>query len=55
MHTELIAQTIVDSVAFAKYAHIDSPISPEDAVRFLDRTTPTLSTPFGVRLNRPDS
>jgi hypothetical protein len=32
MDTQNLAQQIVDSVAFAKYAHIDSAISPEDAI-----------------------
>jgi len=46
MNTELIAQSIVDSVAFAKHAHIDSPISPDDAVRFHDRSTPYIVHPI---------
>ncbi len=46
MDTQNIAQQIVDSVAFTKYAHIDSAISSEDAVRFHDRTTPYIVHPI---------
>jgi (p)ppGpp synthase/HD superfamily hydrolase len=46
MNTELIAQSIVDSVAFAKHAHVDSPISPDDAVRFHDLSTPYIVHPI---------
>ena len=46
MNTQNIAQQIVDSVAFAKSAHIDSAISPEDAVRFHDHSTPYIVHPI---------
>lgn len=46
MDTTLVAQQIVDSVSFAKQAHIDSPISPLDAVRFHDHSTPYIVHPI---------
>lgn len=46
MNTELVAKSIVDGVAFTKYAHIDSALSPEDAVRFHDRSTPYIVHPI---------
>lgn len=41
-----MAQMIVNSVSFAKYAHIDLPNSPNDAIRFHDRVTPYIVHPI---------
>lgn len=46
MDTNRMAQMIVDSVSFAKRAHIDLPNSPDDAIRFHDRTTPYIVHPI---------
>lgn len=46
MQTQSIAQQIVDSVTFAKFAHIESAISPDDAVRFHDHSTPYIVHPI---------
>lgn len=46
MDTNLVAQMIVDSAIFAKHAHIDLPITPNDAIRFHDRTTPYIVHPI---------
>lgn len=46
MDTNRMAQMIVDSVSFAKRAHIDLPNSPNDAIRFHDRTTPYIVHPI---------
>lgn len=46
MDTNLVAQMIVDGVSFAKHAHIDLPITPNDAIRFHDRTTPYIVHPI---------
>ena len=46
MDTTRVAQMIVDSVSFAKRAHIDLPTSPNDAVRFHDRSTPYIVHPI---------
>lgn len=46
MDTNLVAQMIVNSVSFAKHAHIDLPFTPNDAIRFHDRTTPYIVHPI---------
>ena len=46
MDTRKVAQQIVDSVAFTKYAHIDSSITPADSVRFHDQSTPYIIHPI---------
>lgn len=46
MDTNFVAQMIVDSVRFAKHAHIDLPFTPNDAIRFHDRTTPYIVHPI---------
>lgn len=46
MDTCNIAQAIVDSMVFAKSAHIDTPIMPDDAVRFHDHSTPYIVHPI---------
>lgn len=46
MDTNLVAQMIVDSVSFAKRAHIDLPVSPNDAIRFHDHSTPYIVHPI---------
>lgn len=46
MDTNQVAQMIVNSVSFAKRAHIDLPNSPNDAIRFHDRATPYIVHPI---------
>jgi hypothetical protein len=46
MDTKQLSQSILDSIAFAKTAHIDNPNTPNDAIRFHDRKTPYIVHPI---------
>lgn len=46
MNTEQLADEIINSIVFAKHAHIDQPKTPDDKVRFHDYRTPYIVHPI---------
>lgn len=46
MNTEQLADEITNRIIFTKHAHIDQPKTPNDKIRFHDRTTPYIVHPI---------